>query len=155
DRPTVTGRTLRENIAGAEICDDEVIRRLYNPHSAQGGLAVLFGSLAPDGAVIKIGAVRPALRQHTGPARVYGSEEAASYGILNREVQPGDVVVIRYEGPRGGPGMQEMLGPTAQLQGMGLGDSVALVTDRSEEHTSELQSRENLVCRLLLEKKKY
>ncbi len=129
DRPTVTGRTLGENIARAEICDYDVIRPLKNPHSAQGGLAVLFGSLAPDGAVIKIGAVPPALRQHTGPARVYESEEAASYGILNREVQPGDVVVIRYEGPRGGPGMQEMLGPTAQLQGMGLGDSVALVTD--------------------------
>jgi len=129
DRLTVTGRTLGENIADAEICDDEVIRRLENPHSPHGGLAVLFGSLAPNGAVIKIGAVPPALRQHTGPARVYESEEAASYGILNREVQPGDVVVIRYEGPRGGPGMQEMLGPTAQLQGMGLGESVALVTD--------------------------
>jgi dihydroxy-acid dehydratase len=129
DRLTVTGRTLGENIADAEICDDAVIRRLENPHSPHGGLAVLFGSLAPDGAVIKIGAVPPALRQHTGPARVYESEEAASYGILNREVQPGDVVVIRYEGPRGGPGMQEMLGPTAQLQGMGLGESVALVTD--------------------------
>lgn len=129
DRPTVTGRTLGENIAGAEICDTEVIRSLDNPHSAQGGLAVLFGSLAPGGAVIKIGAVAPTMRQHSGPARVYESEEAASYGILNREVQPGEVVVIRYEGPRGGPGMQEMLGPTAQLQGMGLGDSVALVTD--------------------------
>ncbi len=129
DRLTVTGCTLGENIADAEICDDAVIRRLENPHSPHGGLAVLFGSLAPDGAVIKIGAVPPALRQHTGPARVYESEEAASYGILNREVQPGDVVVIRYEGPRGGPGMQEMLGPTAQLQGMGLGESVALVTD--------------------------
>ena len=129
DRPTVTGRTLGENIADAEIRDYEVIRPLENPHSSHGGLAVLFGSLAPDGAVIKIGAVSPALRQHSGPARVYESEEAASYGILNREVQPGDVVVIRYEGPRGGPGMQEMLGPTAQLQGMGLGDSVALVTD--------------------------
>jgi len=129
DRPTVTGRTLGENIAEAKICDTEVIRPLEHPHSPQGGLAVLFGSLAPDGAVIKIGAVAPTMRQHTGPARVYESEEAASYGILNREVQPGEVVVIRYEGPRGGPGMQEMLGPTAQLQGMGLGDSVALVTD--------------------------
>ncbi|MEL7673934.1 MAG: dihydroxy-acid dehydratase [Chloroflexota bacterium] len=129
DRPTVTGRTLGENIAEAKICDTEVIRPLEHPHSPQGGLAVLFGSLAPDGAVIKIGAVAPTMRQHTGSARVYESEEAASYGILNREVQPGEVVVIRYEGPRGGPGMQEMLGPTAQLQGMGLGDSVALVTD--------------------------
>ena len=129
DRPTVTGRTLGENIADAAIRDYEVIRPVENPHSPHGGLAVLFGSLAPDGAVIKIGAVPEALRRHTGPARVYESEEAASYGILNGEVRPGEVVVIRYEGPRGGPGMQEMLGPTAQLQGMGLGDSVALVTD--------------------------
>jgi len=129
DRPTVTGRTLGENIADAAIRDYEVIRPLENPYSSHGGLAVLFGSLAPDGAVIKTGAVPEALRRHTGPARVYESEEAASYGILNGEVRPGEVVVIRYEGPRGGPGMQEMLGPTAQLQGMGLGDSVALVTD--------------------------
>lgn len=129
NRPTVTGRTLGENIADAAIRDYEVIRPLEDPYSSHGGLAVLFGSLAPDGAVIKIGAVPEALRRHTGPARVYESEEAASYGILNGEVRPGEVVVIRYEGPRGGPGMQEMLGPTAQLQGMGLGDSVALVTD--------------------------
>ena len=129
DRPTVTGRTLGENIADAEIRDYEVIRPLENPHSSHGGLAVLFGSLAPDGAVIKIGAVSPALRQHTGPARVYESQDAAVKGILGNEVKAGGGVVIRYEGPRGGPGMQEMLGPTAQLQGMGLGDSVALVTD--------------------------
>ncbi|NDJ75311.1 MAG: dihydroxy-acid dehydratase [Chloroflexi bacterium] len=129
DRPTVTGQTLRENIAGAEIRDPDVIRPVEDPHSATGGLAILFGSLAPDGAVIKSGAVPATMRQHRGPARVYESEEAASAGILNGEVQPGDVVVIRYEGPRGGPGMQEMLGPTAQIQGMGLGDSVALITD--------------------------
>jgi len=129
DRPTVTGKTLRENIADAAITDYEVIRPAEDPYSAQGGLAVLFGSLAPDGAVIKIGAISDAMRRHCGPARVYESEEAASRGILNGEVQPGEVVVIRYEGPRGGPGMQEMLGPTAQIQGMGLGDSVALVTD--------------------------
>ncbi len=129
DRPTVTGKTLRENIAHAEITDHEVIRPVEDPHSETGGLAILFGSLAPDGAVIKIGAVSESMQRHVGPARVYESEEAASRGILNREVQPGEVVVIRYEGPRGGPGMQEMLGPTAQIQGMGLGDSVALVTD--------------------------
>ncbi|MEP0761959.1 MAG: dihydroxy-acid dehydratase [Chloroflexota bacterium] len=126
---TVTGQTLGENIADATIADYEVIRPLSDPHSPTGGLAVLFGSLAPDGAVIKTGAVPAHMRHHRGPARVFESEEAASAGILNGLVQPGDVVVIRYEGPRGGPGMQEMLGPTAQLQGMGLGDSVALVTD--------------------------
>ncbi|MCL4237229.1 MAG: dihydroxy-acid dehydratase [Anaerolineae bacterium] len=126
---TVTGRTLGENVADAAIADHEVIHPLSDPHSPTGGLAVLFGSLAPDGAVIKTGAVPAHMRRHRGPARVFESEEAASVGILNGLVQPGDVVVIRYEGPRGGPGMQEMLGPTAQLQGMGLGDSVALVTD--------------------------
>ncbi|GAB4255593.1 MAG: dihydroxy-acid dehydratase [Acidobacteriota bacterium] len=128
DRPTVTGRTLRENIADAEIRDPEVIRPRDRAYSATGGLAILFGSLAPDGAVIKSGAVAGS-RRHRGPARVYESEEAATQGILGGEVQPGEVVIIRYEGPRGGPGMQEMLGPTAQLQGMGLGESVALVTD--------------------------
>jgi dihydroxy-acid dehydratase len=129
DRLTVTGKTLGESIAHAKITDHEVIRPLDNPHRETGGLAILFGSLAPDGAVIKIGAAHDHMRHHCGPARIYESEEAASVGILNREVQPGEVVVIRYEGPRGGPGMQEMLGPTAQIQGMGLGDSVALVTD--------------------------
>jgi dihydroxy-acid dehydratase len=129
DRPTVTGKTLRENIASAAIRDYDVIRPVANPHSQTGGLAILFGSLAPDGAVIKIGAVSENMRHHRGPARIYESEEAASQGILGGKVQPGEVVVIRYEGPRGGPGMQEMLGPTSQIQGMGLGDSVALVTD--------------------------
>jgi dihydroxy-acid dehydratase len=129
NRVTVTGKTVGENIANAEIKDYEVIRSLEHPYRETGGLAVLFGSLAPDGAVIKIGGVPEHMRHHRGPARVYESEEAASAGILNREVQPGEVVVIRYEGPQGGPGMQEMLGPTAQIQGMGLGESVALVTD--------------------------
>lgn len=128
DRPTVTGRTLGENIRNAEIRNTEVIRKIDNAYSPVGGLAVLYGSLAPEGAVIKTGGVA-GNRIHSGPARVYESEEEAAQGIQNREVQPGDVVVIRYEGPRGGPGMQEMLGPTAQLQGMGLGESVALVTD--------------------------
>lgn len=129
DRPTVTGKTLRENIQDAAITDHEVIRPLEQPYSKTGGLAILFGSLAPDGAVIKTGAVPADMRHHRGPARIYESEEDASRGILNGQVKPGDVVVIRYEGPQGGPGMQEMLGPTAQIQGMGLGDSVALVTD--------------------------
>jgi dihydroxy-acid dehydratase len=129
DRLTVTGQTLGESIADAAIHDYEVIRSLDNPYRETGGLAILFGSLAPDGAVIKVGGVPENMQHLCGPARVYESEEAASAGILNREVQPGEVVVIRYEGPQGGPGMQEMLGPTAQIQGMGLGDSVALVTD--------------------------
>ena len=129
DRLTVTGKTLRENIAHAIIRDPEVIRPRENPYSPTGGLSILFGSLAPDGAVIKSGAAPAHMRRFEGPARVYEAEEDASRGILNHEVQPGEVVVIRYEGPRGGPGMQEMLGPTAQIQGMGLGEQVALVTD--------------------------
>ncbi len=129
DRPTVTGKTFGENIAEARITAPDVIRPRSNPHSTHGGLAILFGSLAPDGAVVKIGAISENMRRFSGPARIYESEEDASRGILHGEVQPGEVVVIRYEGPRGGPGMQEMLGPTAQIQGMGLGDSVALVTD--------------------------
>jgi dihydroxy-acid dehydratase len=129
DRVTVSGQTLAESIADAAIHDYEVIRPLDNPYRETGGLAILFGSLAPDGAVIKVGGVPENMQHHCGPARIYESEEAASTGILNGEVQPGEVVVIRYEGPQGGPGMQEMLGPTAQIQGMGLGDSVALVTD--------------------------
>jgi dihydroxy-acid dehydratase len=128
DRLTVTGKTLGENIADARILDTEVIRTCENAYTQTGGLAILFGSLAPEGAVIKTAGVAGA-RRHVGPARVYESEEAATQGILGGEVKPGEVVIIRYEGPRGGPGMQEMLGPTAQLQGMGLGESVALVTD--------------------------
>ena len=129
DRPTVTLQTLGENIADAGILDSEVIHSLENPYSVHGSLAVLFGNLAPDGAVVKVGAVAPSMLQHSGPARIYNSQEEASAGILNGHVQPGDVVVIRYEGPRGGPGMQEMLAPTANLMGMGLGDKVALITD--------------------------
>jgi dihydroxy-acid dehydratase len=128
DRPTVTGKSLRENISGAQIKDTDVIRTRETAHSPHGGLTMLFGNLAPDGAVIKVGGVGSNAR-HSGPARIYEAEEDASRGILNGEVKAGDVVVIRYEGPRGGPGMQEMLGPTAQIQGMGLGDSVALITD--------------------------
>ena len=129
DRPTVTLKTLGENIAEAEVIDHEVIRPIDQPHSERGGLAILFGNLAPDGAVVKVAAVDPAMKKHTGPARIFNSQEEAGAGILNRKVQPGDVVVIRYEGPRGGPGMQEMLAPTANIMGMGLGDSVALITD--------------------------
>jgi dihydroxy-acid dehydratase len=129
DRPTVTLKTLGENIATAAIKEDRVIRSIDRPYSECGGLAILFGNLAPDGAVVKVGAVVSGMMKHCGPARIYNSQEEASAGILNREVQAGDVVVIRYEGPRGGPGMQEMLGPTANIMGMGLGEKVALITD--------------------------
>jgi dihydroxy-acid dehydratase len=128
DRPTVSGLTLRADLAGASALDREVIRPVTTPHASDGGLCVLFGSLAPEGAVIKTAGVSGS-RSHSGPARVYDSEEAATSAILDNQVNPGDVVVIRYQGPRGGPGMQEMLGPTAQLQGLGLGAHVALVTD--------------------------
>ncbi|GCE16128.1 dihydroxy-acid dehydratase [Tengunoibacter tsumagoiensis] len=129
DRPTVTLRTLGENIADAQILDPEVIHPIEDPYSEQGGLAILFGNLAPDGAVVKVAAVAPAMLKHTGPARIYNSQEEAAAGILNRDIKEGDVVVIRYEGPRGGPGMQEMLAPTANIMGMGLGEKVALITD--------------------------
>jgi dihydroxy-acid dehydratase len=129
DRPTVTGKTLRENIKRAKVKDPEVIRPVENPHTKTGGLAVLFGNLAPDGAVIKAAGVSAAMRKHSGPARIYESQEEALTGILAGEVHAGEVVVIRYEGPRGGPGMQEMLSPTSAIMGMGLGDRVALITD--------------------------
>ena len=129
ERPTVAGGTLADTLAQAAVRDARVIRPLDAPHSPRGGLAVLFGNLAPRGAVVKTGAVAPHIRRHTGPARIYESQEAAMQGILAREVQPGDVVVIRYEGPRGGPGMQEMLAPTSAIAGMGLGEQVALITD--------------------------
>ncbi|EFH83285.1 dihydroxy-acid dehydratase [Ktedonobacter racemifer] len=129
DRPTVTLKTLGENIAEASIQDGNVIHTIEQPYSERGSLAILFGNLAPSGAVVKVGAVAPSMLRHSGPARIYNSQEEASAGILNREVEPGDVVVIRYEGPRGGPGMQEMLAPTANLMGMGLGEQVALITD--------------------------
>jgi len=129
DRPTVAGESLRKSIAGKTIKDSDVIRTLENPHSLKGGLAVLFGNLAPQGAVIKTGGVAESMRQHTGPARIYESQDDAMRGILNKEVLAGDVIVIRYEGPRGGPGMQEMLSPTSAIMGMGLGEKVALITD--------------------------
>ena len=129
DRPTVTLKTLGENIAHAQVKDSEVILPVDEPHSERGGLAILFGNLAPDGAVVKVAAVAPSMMRHCGPARIFNSQEEACAGILNGKVQPGDVVVIRYEGPRGGPGMQEMLAPTANIMGMGLGEKVALITD--------------------------
>jgi dihydroxy-acid dehydratase len=129
DRPTVTGTSLGQSIAGAKISDHDVIRPRENPHDQVGGLAILFGNLAPGGAVIKTGGVAPHIRQHSGPARIYESQDQAMAGILNSEVQPGEVVVIRYEGPKGGPGMQEMLSPTSAIMGMGLGEKVALITD--------------------------
>jgi dihydroxy-acid dehydratase len=128
DRPTVAG-SLREALHGAAVKDPSVIRPRGEPYSARGGLAILFGSLAPEGSVVKTAGVTPAMKRHRGPAVVFESQEEAMNGIMRNAVKPGDVVVIRYEGPRGGPGMQEMLAPTSAIMGMGLGDSVALVTD--------------------------
>ena len=128
-RPTVTGKTLGENIANVEIKNRDVIRSIDNPFSKSGGLAILYGNLAPLGSIVKTAAVQPNMLVHSGPARIYNSQDEAQHGISNREVQAGDVVVIRYEGPKGGPGMPEMLAPTSAIMGMGLGDKVALITD--------------------------
>jgi dihydroxy-acid dehydratase len=129
ERITVSGHALGASLNGAEIQNEDVIHRYENAHSANGGLAVLFGNLAPCGSVVKTGGVAASMRQFSGPARIYESQDEALKGILAREVQPGDVVVIRYEGPRGGPGMQEMLSPTSAIMGLGLGEKVALITD--------------------------
>ena len=129
DLPTVTGGTVGKNIEKARIMDDEIIRPLDNPYHATGGIAVLKGNIAAEGAVVKQAAVAPEMMVHTGPARVFNSEDDASKAILGREIKEGDVVVIRYEGPKGGPGMREMLSPTSSLAGMGLDKSVALITD--------------------------
>lgn len=126
---TVTGLTLGENIANTPVRDHEVIRSLDNPYDTSGGLAVLFGNLAPEGAVVKKGAVAPEMMRHQGRARVFDSEDEAVKAILNKQIKAGDVVVIRYEGPRGGPGMREMLTPTSVIAGMGLDKEVALITD--------------------------
>lgn len=126
---TVTLKTLGENIADARITNEEVIRPLANAYSQTGGLAILFGNLAPMGAVVKAAGVDPSILRHTGSAIVYDSEEAAMKGILADEVREGHVVVIRYEGPKGGPGMREMLSPTSAVMGKGLGKSVSLITD--------------------------
>ncbi|MBS7247761.1 MAG: dihydroxy-acid dehydratase [Candidatus Jordarchaeales archaeon] len=126
---TVTGKTLKENIKDAVVLDRNVIRPRDNPVHKEGGIAILKGNLAPNGAVVKQAAVDPKMLKFEGEARVFDSEEAALKAITGREINPGEVVVIRYEGPRGGPGMREMLKPTAALIGAGLGDKVALVTD--------------------------
>ncbi|KKM11716.1 dihydroxy-acid dehydratase [Clostridiales bacterium PH28_bin88] len=126
---TTTGKTVGDNIQGREIMRPDIIRRFEDPYSPEGGLAILYGNLAPGGAVVKKAAVRPEMMVHQGPARVFDSEEEAIRAIMGRRIQPGDVVVIRYEGPKGGPGMREMLTPTAALAGMGMDASVALITD--------------------------
>lgn len=129
DTLTVTGKTLGENIADYEVKNYDVIHPIDNPHTERGGLAVLFGNLAPEGSIIKSGAVEGGITRHEGPAIVFDSQDEALEGIANGSVKSGHVVVIRYEGPKGGPGMPEMLAPTAQIVGMGLGTKVALVTD--------------------------
>ena len=129
DLITCTGKTVAENIRDAENLDHDTIRPIDNPYLATGGIAVLFGNLAPDGCVVKQSAVAPEMMKHSGPARVFNSEEEAIAVIYAGGIKPGDVVVIRYEGPKGGPGMREMLNPTSAICGMGLGESVALITD--------------------------
>ena len=126
---TCTGKTLAENLAGAKNLDESIIRPMSNPYSPTGGIAVLRGNLAPDGCVVKQSAVAQEMMVHEGPARVFDSEDDAIQAIYEKKIQPGDVVVIRYEGPKGGPGMREMLNPTSAICGMGLGESVALITD--------------------------
>ncbi|ABB16174.1 dihydroxy-acid dehydratase [Carboxydothermus hydrogenoformans] len=129
DLLTVSGKTVGENLKNAVNKNPEVIRPIDNPYSETGGLAILFGTLAPRGAVVKKSAVLPEMLTHTGPARVFDSEEDATTAILTGQIKKGDVVVIRYEGPKGGPGMREMLTPTSALAGMGLDKDVALITD--------------------------
>ncbi len=131
DCMTVTGKTIGEAVAGAVNKNPEVIRPLDNPYSQTGGLAVLRGNLAPDGSVVKRSAVVPEMMVHEGPARVFDCEEDAIAAIKGGKIVAGDVVVIRYEGPKGGPGMREMLNPTSAIAGMGLGSSVALITERT------------------------
>ena len=126
---TVTGKTMAENLEKAVNRDPSIIRPIENPYSPNGGIAVLKGNLAKDGCVVKQSAVAPEMMKHEGPARVFDSEEEAIAAIYARRIVPGDVVVIRYEGPKGGPGMREMLNPTSAICGMGLGESVALLTD--------------------------
>jgi len=129
DNPTVCGQSILQISEQAEIFDEEVIHSLDNPYHAEGGIAVLRGNLAPDGAIVKQSAVSEKAMRFSGQARVFDSEERAMQAIMNREISEGSVVVIRYEGPKGGPGMREMLSPTAALVGMGLAESVALITD--------------------------
>ena len=126
---TVTGKPLAETVNAAENRNEEIIRPVERPYSENGGIAVLKGNLAKDGCVVKQSAVAPAMMRHEGPARVFDSEEEAIAAIYAKKIRPGDVVVLRYEGPKGGPGMREMLNPTSAICGMGLGESVALITD--------------------------
>jgi dihydroxy-acid dehydratase len=130
DKITVTGKTIAENVANSPIQNHEVIHAIDNPHTVRGGLAVLFGNLAPEGAIIKVGAVDKSVGgKHVGPAICFDSQEDALAGIAAGKIKEGHVVVIRYEGPKGGPGMPEMLAPTSQIVGMGLGAKVGLITD--------------------------
>jgi len=129
DVATVSGLSIRENLKNARISNSKVIRSLDNPVHKVGGIAILTGNIAPRGAVVKTIAVSENMLKHTGPARVFDSEKDSVLAMKNREIQPGDVIVIRYEGPKGGPGMPEMLVPTATISGMGLSESVALITD--------------------------
>ena len=129
DCMTVTGKTQRENIKGKFVKDYNIVRPIDNPYSQTGGIAILRGNLAVDGAVVKRSAVAPEMLKHEGPARVFDSEEEAIDAILGKKIVAGDVVVIRYEGPKGGPGMREMLSPTSAIAGMGLDKEVALITD--------------------------
>jgi dihydroxy-acid dehydratase len=129
DNPTVTGETIGERIADAEIKDTTVIHTNENAYSPVGGLSILFGNLAEEGAVVKTAGIAPNMRQFKGTAVCFNSQQEAIAGIVGHKVKPGNVVVIRYEGPKGGPGMQEMLAPTSLIMGMGLGESVALITD--------------------------
>jgi dihydroxy-acid dehydratase len=126
---TATGKTLGENLTKVKVRDHEIIRSTDNPYHEKGGIAVLYGNLAPDGAVVKQSAVADEMLTHSGPARVYNSESEAQEAILGGRINPGDVIVIRNCGPKGGPGMPEMLSPTSAIIGMGLGKSVALITD--------------------------
>jgi len=126
---TVTGQTLGQNLEKVNIHDQELIRPFEDPIHPQGGIAILKGNLAPEGAVVKQSAVAPGMLQRRGIARVFDHEEKAVDAILGGEIKPGDIVVVRYEGPKGGPGMREMLAPTSAIVGMGLGESVALITD--------------------------
>jgi dihydroxy-acid dehydratase len=126
---TVTCKTVDENVENVEVKDTDVIRPIDNPYSPTGGIAVLKGNIAPNGAVVKRSAVANEMLKHTGPARVFNSEDEAIDAIYGGRINKGDVVIIRYEGPKGGPGMREMLGPTSAIAGMGLDKDVALITD--------------------------
>jgi dihydroxy-acid dehydratase len=129
DNPTLTGPTVKEIISSVAQVDEEVIQPISNPVRPEGGIAILKGNLAPDGAVVKQSGVSEKMMNFEGRARCFDSEEAAMQALMNGQVVAGDIVVIRYEGPKGGPGMREMLAPTATLMGLGLGESVALITD--------------------------